>query len=201
MAQGGEWETVYILKARPEELCRFLLAHGTSRRCGPVGLYGRYACEGAAVPLGSALLHERWCCMSQGSPISDDAIGTEHYEPHITNGSLLAPRHMHMLRDESGIPEELILQRGYCTVEYPRQLRDYDYSKIQSNQVPGLRIPIYSTTGAPACYTLPRYPRRSIVPMCLGKAATARWLSMRHHPIRPKRTLHSLIAPPRGPRS
>lgn len=59
----------------------------------------------------------------------------------------LAAHHLSMLLDESGIPEALVAQRGYFTVEDPKELLALGFSDDQSAQVPALVLPLYGVDG------------------------------------------------------
>jgi hypothetical protein len=62
----------------------------------------------------------------------------------------LAPHHMTLLQEGSGISDEVIAARGYRTITLPRRLTEYGYAKVQAHQVPGLLIPLSTVTGLPA---------------------------------------------------
>jgi hypothetical protein len=64
---------------------------------------------------------------------------------------VLASHHETMLREESGITQEVIDTRGYRTVDTKRELKRLGFSERQCNK-PGLLIPVYSPTGDIATY-------------------------------------------------
>ncbi len=63
----------------------------------------------------------------------------------------LAEQHKKMLREESGISQEVVEARGYRTVETKSELKSLGFSERQCNK-PGLLIPVYSPTGDIATY-------------------------------------------------
>ncbi len=72
---------------------------------------------------------------------------------------ILVSHHEIMLREESGITQEVIDTRGYRTVKTKAELKRLGFSDRQCN-VPGLLIPIYSPTGKIANYQYrPDQPR------------------------------------------
>src|SRR5918993_3768389 len=72
---------------------------------------------------------------------------------------VLASHHETMLREESGITQEVIDTRGYRTVDTKRELKRLGFSERQCNK-PGLLIPVYSPTGDIATYQFrPDEPR------------------------------------------
>ena len=73
-------------------------------------------------------------------------------------GSLL-PQHLAMLREESGLSNDIIVERGYRSVTSAAELRAAGYSVSQA-RVPALLIPLWSVTGQPAGSSLrPDNPR------------------------------------------
>src|ERR1051325_4827657 len=78
----------------------------------------------------------------------------------MENQPQLSREHFEMLVRESGISTEVINARGYRTITESSDLRELGYSRPQSNQVPGLLIPIHYTDGgtAPDVYR-PDVPR------------------------------------------
>ena len=71
----------------------------------------------------------------------------------------LAEQHEKMLREESGISQEVVEARGYRTVDTKSELKRLGFSERQCNK-PGLLIPIYSPTGDIATYQFrPDQPR------------------------------------------
>jgi hypothetical protein len=72
---------------------------------------------------------------------------------------VLASHHEKMLREESGISQEVVEARGYRTVETKSELKRLGFSERQCNK-PGLLIPIYSPTGELVNYQFrPDQPR------------------------------------------
>jgi hypothetical protein len=72
---------------------------------------------------------------------------------------VLASHHETMLREESGITQEVIDTRGYRTVKTKAELETLGFSNSQCNK-PGLLIPVYSPTGDIATYQFrPDMPR------------------------------------------
>ena len=75
-----------------------------------------------------------------------------------TNNVLLA-RHLEMLQ-KSSISEEVIAARGYRSAQTQKELREIGFSEAQSNQVPGLLIPIWGVEGQVVIYQFrPDNPR------------------------------------------
>jgi hypothetical protein len=71
----------------------------------------------------------------------------------------LAEQHEKMLREESGISQEVVVARGYRTVDTKSELKRLGFSERQCNK-PGLLIPVYSPTGDIATYQFrPDEPR------------------------------------------
>jgi hypothetical protein len=71
----------------------------------------------------------------------------------------LSPHHLIMLRDESGISDEVIQARGYRTVTGPKQLEALGFSPAQ-RRVPGLLLPLWTTDGHNSLYVYrPDNPR------------------------------------------
>jgi hypothetical protein len=58
----------------------------------------------------------------------------------------LNPEHLAMLREESGICDELIAARGYRTITDRKELNKLGFSRAQS-RVPGLLLPLHTTDG------------------------------------------------------
>ncbi len=72
---------------------------------------------------------------------------------------VLASHHETMLREESGITQEVVEARGYRTVETKSELKNLGFTERQCNP-PGLLIPIYSPTGEIVNYQFrPDQPR------------------------------------------
>src|SRR5262245_20169089 len=84
----------------------------------------------------------------------------------------LSPAHLQLLTDASGIDPAIITERGYTSVEDPADLLHYWAVPIPGASLPGLLIPVHSTTGGPATYrhatsgaTMPYVVYRPDVPM------------------------------------
>src|ERR671939_326844 len=65
---------------------------------------------------------------------------------------LLSERHLKMLREESGISEEIITARGYRTITDEKELIPLGFSTAQ-RRAPGLLIPGYGPDGSNSFYT------------------------------------------------
>jgi hypothetical protein len=79
---------------------------------------------------------------------------------HTTLKDILSPEHLTVLREGSGISDEAILARGYLTITDPKELRDRGFSRQQSNNVPGLLLPVHTTDGNNGLYCYrPDVPR------------------------------------------
>src|SRR2546428_13472865 len=77
-----------------------------------------------------------------------------------TASPTLTPEHLAQLRDGSGIAEEVIAERGYCSIDQRTTLREYGFAAEQCRTVPGLLIPQYGTDGSNGRYTFkPDQPR------------------------------------------
>jgi hypothetical protein len=63
----------------------------------------------------------------------------------------LFPAHLAMLRDESGISDEVIRARGYRTITDPQDLAEMGFSRSQ-RRVPGLLLPLWDTSGENSLY-------------------------------------------------
>ncbi len=71
----------------------------------------------------------------------------------------LSPAHLHMLRVESGIKDEVIAARGYVTVTRKPELTRLGFSEAQA-QVPGLLTPVWTVDGEVGNHQLrPDVPR------------------------------------------
>ena len=80
-------------------------------------------------------------------------------EPSLELGESLNPEHQRMLLQESGLSEEVVIARGYRTVEAISELRRLGFSDAQCN-VPGLLVPVYSPSGEISNYQFrPDQPR------------------------------------------
>src|SRR5882672_6586318 len=63
---------------------------------------------------------------------------------------LVSDSHLRMLRDRSGIAAEVLLERGYKTLDVTtgyRDLRSLGFSTTQAKLRPGLLVPLHSTDG------------------------------------------------------
>src|SRR4051794_34516202 len=71
----------------------------------------------------------------------------------------LSSEHLAMLRDGSGLSDEIIAERGYYTESTFKGLRDLGFSEAQS-LAPALVIPLYDVAGNPAGFHIrPDQPR------------------------------------------
>jgi hypothetical protein len=71
----------------------------------------------------------------------------------------LAERHLRELRDGSGIPLEVIAERGYATVTSRAELLERGFADYQA-RVPALLVPIWAVDGSNSRYVLkPDHPR------------------------------------------
>jgi hypothetical protein len=72
---------------------------------------------------------------------------------------ILSPQHLSMLRQESGISDQVISARGYRTITLEQDLRDLGFAASQS-RVPGLLLPLWATDGSNGlCVYRPDKPR------------------------------------------
>ena len=72
---------------------------------------------------------------------------------------LLLPHHLAMLRDGSGLSDEMIAERGYRSVTKASELRALGFSARQAS-VPALLVPLWDVGGRVASYSLrPDTPR------------------------------------------
>lgn len=77
----------------------------------------------------------------------------------MTDSVRLQPQHMAMLRDESGISEQVILARGYRSILDKDELRKLGFASNQQ-RVPGLLLPLHTTDGQNCLYVYrPDKPR------------------------------------------
>lgn len=80
-------------------------------------------------------------------------------DPSLELGGILNEDHRRMLLQESGISPEIVLTRGYRTVETKSELRRLGFADSQCNP-PGLLIPLYSPAGEIVNYQFrPDQPR------------------------------------------
>jgi hypothetical protein len=61
---------------------------------------------------------------------------------------LLSRKHFEDLATGSGISTDIINTRKYRTITEPKELRDLGFNRQQSQQVPGLLIPVSCTDGS-----------------------------------------------------
>jgi hypothetical protein len=80
----------------------------------------------------------------------------------------LSLKHLQMLQEGSGISQEVIRARGYRTVEQTSELTVFGFAPSQQNsqQIPGLLLPVHTTDGGNGLYvyrcTFRR--KRSLIP-------------------------------------
>src|SRR5262245_3964175 len=67
----------------------------------------------------------------------------------------LSPTHLQLLTEASGIDPAVITERGYASVDDLNELLQYWAVPLPGVSLPGLLIPLYSTTGGPATYRHP----------------------------------------------
>lgn len=73
----------------------------------------------------------------------------------------LSPEHLLMLRQGSGLTDEVIIERGYYTATTFKELRDLGFTEKQS-RAPALVIPLYNVDGRRVSYQIrPDAPRAS----------------------------------------
>ncbi|MGA9770315.1 MAG: DUF3854 domain-containing protein [Blastocatellia bacterium] len=78
----------------------------------------------------------------------------------MSNQNTLSSDHLTILREDSGISDEVITARGYRTITDPKELRERGFSRQQSNNVPGLLLPVHTTDGNNSLYCYrPDLPR------------------------------------------
>jgi hypothetical protein len=75
----------------------------------------------------------------------------------------LSETHRTMLLEESGIAQEVVEARGYCTIGKKAELKRLGFSDTQCN-TPGLLIPIHSPTGDIATGDIATYQYRPDLP-------------------------------------
>src|SRR5262245_5784242 len=77
------------------------------------------------------------------------------------NMGMLSPEHLTILREESGISDEVIAARGYRTVTDHQELSALGFVGRQI-RVPGLLLPLHTTDGQqPFCEYRPDSPREA----------------------------------------
>ena len=80
-------------------------------------------------------------------------------EGHESLEGILAPHHLAMLREKSGISDGVISTRGYRTISDPNELSSLGFSPVQC-RVPGLLIPVHTPDGGNTLYAYrPDNPR------------------------------------------
>lgn len=81
-------------------------------------------------------------------------------DPVAASPKSLLPHHLAMLRDESGLPDEIIAERGYYSALTHRELRALGFSERQAN-APALVVPLHGGDGELAGYQIrPDQPRQ-----------------------------------------
>lgn len=79
----------------------------------------------------------------------------------MSMGTKLSDEHLRMLREASGISDELIKSRGYRTIKDTRELAALGFAPAQ-RRAPGLLIPVYGPDGSNGLYQFrPDYPRQA----------------------------------------
>ena len=72
----------------------------------------------------------------------------------------LSQKHYTILHEESGISDDIIAARGYRTITHSKELLDLNFSPKQSNNVPGMLLPVCTPYGGNSLYTYrPDLPR------------------------------------------
>src|SRR5438067_310457 len=72
----------------------------------------------------------------------------------------LLPHHLAILRDGSGLPDEIIVERGYWSAKTAKELRDLGFTQSQA-LAPALVIPLWNVHGELAGYSArPDQPRQ-----------------------------------------
>jgi hypothetical protein len=72
----------------------------------------------------------------------------------------LSAQHLAMLRDGSGISDEVIRARGYRTITYHKDLAALGFSDVQ-RRTPGMLLPLWATDGGqPFAICRPDSPRQ-----------------------------------------
>lgn len=81
--------------------------------------------------------------------------------PLAANTARLSPAHLTMLRDESGIADEVIAARGYRSIDDPGDLQDLGFSKAQARTAPVMAIPIWDVHRQQISWQIrPDHPRQ-----------------------------------------
>lgn len=79
----------------------------------------------------------------------------------LTEKQALSPEHLKMLRDTSGISDDVIAARGYRTITDVNELEQLGFSHDQC-RAPGLLLPVHCTDGSNSLYVFrPDNPRES----------------------------------------
>jgi DNA polymerase-1 len=109
----------------------------------------------------------------------------------------LSPAHLQLLTDASGIDPAVVVERGYSTCDDLAALLQYWVVPMPGVSLPGLLIPLHSTTGGPATYrhptsgaTIPYVVYRPDVPMLDRQGRPRKY-------VNPPRTGVRLDCPPR----
>ena len=80
-------------------------------------------------------------------PSSPPDATTPASSPPAAHTAMLSPAHVTMLRQESGITDEVIKARGYRSIDDPADLQDLGFSKAQARTAPVLAIPLWDVHG------------------------------------------------------
>lgn len=89
-----------------------------------------------------------WMVLNAGQKVNDafGVVGDRKMNEH------LSATHLKMLRDGSGISDQVIEARGYRTITDEKELIPFGFSTVQ-RRTPGLLIPSYSPDGANGFYS------------------------------------------------
>src|SRR5512141_1124504 len=81
------------------------------------------------------------------------SISNSHYKS-AGGVSQLSNTHLRILREESGLSDEVINARGYRTITDAYELAVLGFAPAQcrSQQIPGLLLPIHTTDGGNSLY-------------------------------------------------
>jgi putative DNA primase/helicase len=80
----------------------------------------------------------------------------EPVTPPAHTDQSLAPHHLHMLMHGSGLPPDIIAERGYRTCSGLSELKSLGFTMRPSADVHGLLLPLHGTEGKPATIYLPK---------------------------------------------
>src|SRR5262245_52375223 len=73
----------------------------------------------------------------------------------------LTQAHLQMLKEDSGIAEDVIVARGYSTATTPAQLEALGFAEYQ-RRAPALVLPVYDVHGSVALHQIrPEHPRKN----------------------------------------